>query len=257
MFKLERPLVMFDLETTGTSVSQDRIVQIAVVKIYPDGKKEEFEWLVNPERPIPEDAAAIHGISDEDVIFARSFKDLSYDILKIFKDCDLGGYNAIKFDIPFLCNEFKRVGIDFSLDKVSLVDPYVVYRTLEPHTLGKAYQYYCKKNLEGAHSALPDARASWDVLQAQSEMYEDLPKDISKVVEFCQSKKRGNSFDQEGRLLWVKSELVINFGKHKGTSLRELAKGEKSYLEWIVTQDFSEDVKGAILQSLEGKCPKR
>ncbi len=253
MIKLERPLVVFDVETTGTSPAQDRIVQLAAIKIHPDGKEEEFEWMVNPECSIPEDARALHGITNEDVMFASPFKELAYEVLSIFKGCDLSGYNATKFDVPLLANEFKRAGMVFPLEGIVIVDSYVIYRTFEPHTLSKAYEHYCHKTLENAHSALADTRAAWEVLKAQAQYYEQLPNQVNEIVSYCSEQRRGNSFDDDARLSWVQSELAINFGKYKGSTLRHLVNADPGYLEWIMSQDFSDQVKNAIREALKGK----
>lgn len=258
MLALDKPLVIFDIETTGTSPAQDRIIQMAAIKIQPDGSEEEFEWLVNPGCAIPEDSTAVHGIKDEDVIFAPSFSELAQEILTIFKGADLGGYNAAKFDIPLLINEFKRVGIDFDMQQRKIIDPFVIYRMMEPKTLEKAYQFYCQKTLEGAHSALPDTRAAWEVLKSQVNFYPELPKTIDAINQYCQELGlRGNSFESSGRLAWVSGEVSINFGKNKGRSLKELAKVDRGYLEWVISQDFSEEVKQTIREALTGKFPQK
>ena len=257
MVQLDRPLVIFDIETTGTNPSQDKIVQLAAIKVTPQETEEEFEWLINPECEIPQDVQAIHGISNEDVVFEPSFKDLAYEILTVFKGSDLLGYNAIKFDVPFLCKEFKEAGIDLSLEDISIVDPYLIYKLLEPHTLSRAYKYYCHKPLKNAHTALVDARATWDVFKAQSQLYEEMPQKISEIVTFCKEKRRGNAFDDDRRLNWVNSELALNFGKYKGKTLRDLVHDDEGYLKWLLNQDLSDRVKSALRLALEGKPIQR
>lgn len=253
MLKLERPLVFFDLETTGVSVAQDRIVQMAAIKVWPDGKEEEFEWMVNPGCSIPEDASAVHGIRDEDVMFSPPFSEIASEILSLFKGSDLGGYNAAKYDVPLIANEFKRVGMELNLKDIHIADSFEVFKVMEAKTLANAYKFYCNETLAGAHSALPDTRAALEVLKAQVSRYEELPNAVESLVKYCREKQiKGNAFDKDGRLAWVKDELAINFGKHKGTTLKSLVKTERGYLEWIVSQDFNDDVKNAIKNALQG-----
>ena len=212
--KLKRPVVFLDLETTGINVSTDRIVEISLLKISPNGKEQWMTTRVNPEMPIPPKVTAIHGISDSDVADAPIFREIAKNLAAFLEGCDLAGYNAIKFDIPVLAEEFLRTNIDFNFRKRKYVDVQVIFHKKEQRTLAAAYQFYCKKDLENAHSAKADTAATYEVLKAQLDCYRDLENDIEKLADFS---SYGNNADFAGRIILDENGVeIFNFGKHKG-----------------------------------------
>lgn len=246
---LSRPLAFLDLETTGTDVATDRIVEIAVVKLNPDETTEEFEYRVNPTIPIPASSSAIHGIYDDDVADAPTFEQLSKKLFKLLYDCDLAGYNSNKFDIPLLAEEFLRVGVDFDLREKNLVDVQNIFHKLERRTLAAGYRFYCDKILNNAHSALADTRATLEIFQAQMERYLDQPleddqgkkivpfgNDIESIHSFS---KAFNSVDLMGRIVYnEEGKEVFNFGKYKGTPVSEVLQRDPGYYSWMMRGDF-------------------
>lgn len=243
--QLSRPIVFFDLETTGVDPFTDRIVQIGAVKINTDGSKEEYNKIINPQQPIPPGAAAVHGISDDMVKDAPTLGDLAQELTALFTDVDLGGYNIKNFDIPLLQTEFNRIGLTLDTEDVKIVDAMTIFRMKEPRTLTAAYQKYCGKELVDAHDALADIRASVDVLEGQLATYDDIPPDVAGIHEFC-FPKNPDAYDAEGKLIFVDKMLTINFGKNKGKTLQQLSMEDPGYLEWILGGSFSEKVKEAI-----------
>ena len=216
---LTRPLVFFDLETTGTKVDEDRIVEISLLKLFPDGKEDVTTLLVNPTIPISPESSAIHGIKDEDVADKPTFKQLASQILEILKDSDLSGYNIHQFDLPLIRYEFLRVGIDFQINELQVIDPMMIYFKKEPRTLSAALKYYCYKDLENAHSAEADIKATKDILLAQIERYEDVGSTVTDLADY--SAPRFKSADLSRRLAYNdKDELIFNFGKYKGESVK-------------------------------------
>lgn len=233
---LRRPIAFIDLETTGLSVSADRIVEISVLKINPGGKEEWMTTRINPEMPIPPAASSIHGISNEDVALAPTFREIARTLVAFLEGCDLAGYNAIKFDLPVLAEEFLRVNIDFSFRKRKYVDVQVIYHKKEQRTLSAAYQFYCKKDLSDAHSSKADTEATFEVLKAQLDRYRDLENDIEKLSEFSSF---NNLVDFAGRIILNEHGVeVFNFGKHKGKTVESVLKEEPSYYSWIMNGDF-------------------
>jgi DNA polymerase-3 subunit epsilon len=234
--KLKRPIVFFDLETTGINVSTDRIVEISLLKISPNGREQWMTTRVNPGIPIPAKVTAIHGISDEDVANAPSFKEIAKNLAAFLEGCDLAGYNSIKFDIPVLAEEFLRTETDFNFRKRRYVDAQVIFHRKEQRTLTAAYQFYCNKELEDAHSAKADTSATYEVLKAQLDKYPDLENDIEKLADFSSF---NNNVDFAGRIILDENEVeVFNFGKHKGKSVEAVFKEEPSYYAWIMNGDF-------------------
>ena len=234
--KLKRPIVFIDLETTGINVSSDRIVEISALKIHPNGKEQWLNTRVNPEMPIPEKATEIHGISDKDVAGSPTFKEIAKNIAVFLEGCDLAGYNAIKFDIPVLAEEFLRVNLDFNFRKRRYVDPQVIFYKKEQRTLAAAYQFYCKKTLENAHSAQADTSATYEVLKAQLDTYSDLENDVEKLSAFSAFNE---NVDFAGRI--IKNEKgveVFNFGKHKGRPVEDVFKEDPAYYSWMMNGDF-------------------
>ncbi len=235
---LERPLAIFDLETTGINISSDRIVEIAIVKLAPDGTQTSYLKKVNPGIPIPPEITAIHGISDDDVRNEPSFRDIALEVLEFIGDADLGGYNSNKFDIPVIVEELMRAEIDIDFSEKRFIDVQNIFHKMEQRTLAAAFQFYCKKNLENAHSALHDAQATLDVLLAQMERYENLQNNVSYLAEFSRG-TNADIIDFAGRLARNDSkEVIYNFGKHKGKTIREVARIEPGYYGWMLDADF-------------------
>lgn len=233
---LKRPICFFDLETTGTDVAKDRVVEIAILKIFPNGNKESKTWLVNPEMVIPEEVIAVHGITNEKVANEPTFKELSKEIFNLIKDSDLAGYNSDRFDIPLLAEEMLRADIDFDMKNRVSIDVQTIFHKKEKRTLSAAYQFYCNKNLEDAHSAKADTMATYEVLKSQLERYEDLSNDIKNLSEFT---KRKNSADFAGYIVFNKdNEEVFSFGKHKGKKVEDVMEQEPGYFGWLLNADF-------------------
>ena len=234
--KLHKPLCVFDLETTGINVSKDRIVEICILKVNPDASRESKTWLVNPGMPIPAEASAVHGISDEDVAAAPSFKELAPKIMEMIAGTDLAGFNSNRFDVPLLAEEMLRAGLDFDLSKFRLVDAQTIFHKKELRNLGAALQFYCGKNLENAHSAEADVMATFEVLDAQVGKYEDLPKDIAGLSEFSYHNKFA---DLAGMIHFNdNNEEVFAFGKYKGQVVKEVFQKDLGYYGWIQSADF-------------------
>lgn len=251
MLTLTRPLVFFDVETTGIDPFHDRIIEIGAVKLFPDGTKKEYHRRINPGIPIPPGATAIHNITDEMLKNEPYFGDLVEELRDLFFDADLGGYNIKIFDIPILTTEFKRVGLDLDYESINIVDAMAIFKIKEPRTLTAAYKKYCGKELENAHSAVADIKASIEVLEGQLSFYPDLPASPLELHTFC-FPKDADAFDAEGKLRFVEGKLTINFGKNRGKSLQELALNDPYYLEWILNGSFPEKVKGAVKEALNG-----
>jgi DNA polymerase-3 subunit epsilon len=234
--KLKRPVVFLDLETTGINIATDRIVEISLLKISPNGKEQWMTHRVNPEMPIPPKVTAIHGISDSDVADAPTFREIAKNLAAFLEGCDLAGYNAIKFDIPVLAEEFLRTNTDFNFRKRKYVDVQVIFYKKEQRTLAAALQFYCKKELENAHSAKADAAATYEVLKAQLDRYNDLENDIEKLAEFSAF---NNNADFAGRIIIDENGVeIFNFGKHKGRPVEVVFKEEPAYYSWMMNGDF-------------------
>ncbi|MGY5850223.1 exonuclease domain-containing protein [Salegentibacter sp. F14] len=233
---LTKPICFFDLEATGTNLAKDRIVEIAILKIYPNGNKESKTWLVNPEMTIPEEVIAIHGITNEKVADEPTFKELSPKVYEMIKGCDLAGYNSNRFDIPLLVEELLRAGIDFDMKNVVAVDVQTIFHKKEQRTLSAAYQFYCGKNLENAHTAEADTNATYEVLKSQLERYEDLENDIKFLADFSARKRFA---DFAGFVVYdKKGDEVFGFGKFKGKNVSEVFEKEPGYFGWIQNADF-------------------
>ncbi len=234
--KLKRPIAFLDLETTGINVASDRIVEISVLKISPNGKEEWMSTRVNPEMPIPPKSTAIHGIRDEDVASSPAFREIGKNLASFLEGCDLAGYNAIKFDIPVLAEEFLRDNIDFNFRKRRYVDVQVIFHKKEQRTLSAAYLFYCKKELEGAHGSKADTAATYEVLKSQLDRYADLENDVEKLADFSTF---GNNADFAGRIILDENGVeIFNFGKHKGKSVEAVFAVEPSYYSWMMNGDF-------------------
>ena len=234
---LTRPICFFDLETTGIDVSKDRIVEISILKVFPNGNRESKTWLVNPTIPIPAQATAVHGITNEKVAGEPTFKELAKQVHNFIKDADLAGYNSDRFDIPLLAEELLRAGVDFDLKNRVTVDVQTIFHKMEQRTLSAAYKFYCKKTLDNAHSAQADTEATYEILKAQLDCYqEELPNDIKQLSEFTTRKQAA---DFAGFIVYNdKGEEVFTFGKHKGRKVEEILQEEPGYFGWILNADF-------------------
>lgn len=260
MFKLnlKNPLVVFDLEATGTKISEDRIVEIALIKLLPDGTKEEKSRRINPTIPIPIESSLIHGIYDEDVKDEPSFKQIGKSLSDFLHGCDLAGFNILKFDIPLLVEEFLRANIDFDLDNRKLIDAQKIFHLMEKRNLSAAYQFYCNKELVDAHSAAADTQATYEVLASQIERYEGqevvdllgkkmgtIDNDMSKLHELTNHKM----VDLAGRMVYnEEGNEVFNFGKHKGKAVSQVLADEPSFYDWMMKGDFPLDTKRKLTQ---------
>lgn len=244
---LKNPILFFDIESTGLNVATDRIVEICAVKVMPNGDEEIKTRRINPTIPISPEAQAIHGISNEDVKDCPTFKEVAKSLSQWMLGCDIAGFNSIKFDVPLLAEEFLRAGIDFDFRKRHMVDVQNIFHKLEQRTLSAAYKFYCKKELENAHSAEADTIATYEILKAQLDKYPDtLKNDIAMLAEFS---TRSKLVDYAGRIvLNEKNEPTINFGKHKGKPVEEVLRNEPSYYAWIMNGDFTLDTKNVLTE---------
>lgn len=233
---LKNPIVFFDLETTGVNVASDRIVEISWLKIQPDGRESVKTQLVNPTIPIDPRAIAIHGITDEDVKDKPTFSALAKNLANEFEGCDFAGYNSNKFDIPLLAEEFLRADVDFDLRKRKFIDVQVIFHKMEQRTLSAAYQFYCKKELENAHSAEADTMATYEILKAQLDHYDHLQNDVDFLSAFS---TQNRSVDLAGRIIYNDKDIeVFNFGKYKGEPVEEVLQKDPGYFGWILNGDF-------------------
>ncbi|MFT6850630.1 MAG: DNA polymerase-3 subunit epsilon [Sphingobacteriales bacterium] len=257
--KLKRPLCLYDIESTGVNVSSDRIVEISILKVHPDGKEETKTIKINPTIPIPPEVSMIHGIYDEDIKDAPIFKEVANDLVKFIGNSDLSGYNCLRFDVPILMEEFLRAGIDFDLEKRFIVDVQNIFHQMEQRTLKAAYKFYCNKSLENAHTAEADTIATYEVLKAQIEKYEKtafvdkdgkesfpVKNDMEQLHTFTNVRK---FVDFAGRLAFNKDgKEVINFGKHKGKIAEEVFQYDAGYYDWMMKGDFPEYTKKKITE---------
>ena len=233
---LTKPLCFFDLETTGVNISKDRIVEISILKVNPDGKEESKTWLVNPEMPIPEEVTAVHGISDADVADQPTFKELAKEINNMIKDADLAGFNSNRFDIPLLAEEMLRADMDFDMKNRLAIDVQNIFHKMEQRTLSAAYKFYCDKDLNNAHSAEADTKATFEVLKAQVEKYDELENNSKFLAEFSSRKKFA---DFAGFIAYnKKGEECFSFGKHKNKTVIEVLEQEPGYFGWLLNADF-------------------
>lgn len=249
--QLKRPLCVFDLETTGLQITKDRIVQIAIIKLFEDGHTETLNELVNPGQNIPDEIAAIHGITNEMVATAPTFNELAPRLLTFIADADLAGYNSNKFDIPVFSEELLRCGIDFDLGARHFVDVQNIFHKMEQRTLSAAYKFYCGKQIENAHNALYDTLATLEVLQAQTEKYSDLDNDIAGLAKFSTVGTQQNA-DFAGRLSYNEQhEVCYNFGKHKAKTVAQVLKLEPGYYGWMLEADFPLYTKQVLRKEME------
>lgn len=244
---LTKPIIFFDLETTGVNFQDDRIVEISYIKVNPNGTEESKTIRVNPGRHIPEEATAVHHITDEDVANERPFKDIARELVRTFKGCDIGGFNSNKFDLPLLQEEFIRAGVDdFDPSRCRLIDVQTIFHKMEQRTLVAAYKFYCGKDLTEAHSANADTRATYEVLKAQLDRYPELQNDMTFLANFSTQRK---GVDLAGRIVYDdKGREVFNFGKHKGKPVDEVFATDPNYCAWMQQSDFSADTKRTVMR---------
>ena len=241
---LTTPIVFFDLETTGTDINKDRIVEICYLKVWPNGNEDAHNLRINPEMHIPEEASAVHGIFDADVKDCPKFKEVAKNIAKDFEGCDIAGFNSNRFDVPLLAEEFLRAGVDIDLARHRFIDVQVIYHKKEQRTLSAAYQFYCGKNLEDAHTALADTRATYEVLKAQLDKYPDLQNDMKFLSEYSSFTK---NVDFAGRMVYDDNgNEVFNFGKYKGQLVKDVLAKDPGYYGWILGSDFTLNTKAAL-----------
>jgi DNA polymerase-3 subunit epsilon len=234
---LKNPLVFFDLETTGTNIVFDRIVEISYLKVFPNGDEESKTRRINPEMPIPPQSSAVHGIFDEDIKDAPTFKSIARSLAAQIEGCDLAGYNSNRFDIPLLAEEFLRAEVDIDFTKRKFVDVQTIFHKKEQRTLSAAYKFYCNKDLENAHTAEADTNATYEILQSQLERYPDLVNDVQFLAEFS---AQNNNVDFAGRVIYnEKNQEMINFGKYKGRLVEEVFRDDPGYYGWIMQGDFA------------------
>ena len=254
--KTSRTLIILDLETTGTWVEKDKIVEIGMVKYLPGGYKKGFVKRVNPGMHIPESVSKITGIKDKDVKDAPTFREIAPQVIDFLGDCDLGGFNIERFDIPLLEREIIDAGLKFELGNRVIYDAQKIYNIHEKRTLTAAYNLYCNKTLDNAHSALGDAEATFEILREQVNKYGSREEGINSLSEFDYERSL-DYFDKERKFRWWNGKLYPMFGKHaRRHSIRELVEKDRDYLEWILSKDFSEEVKTMIRDALSGALPK-
>ena len=243
---LKRPIVFFDLETTGVDTAKDRIVEVSMIKIMPDGEEIVRTRRINPQMHIPEQATAIHGITDEDVKDAPTFAQVAKSMAQFIEGCDFGGFNSNRFDLPMLVEEFLRAGVDVDFKRRRFVDVQNIFHKMEQRTLVAAYKFYCDKNLEEAHSAEADTRATYEVLMVQLDRYPELQNDVAALADFSE---RGQTADFAGRIGFNdKQEEVFNFGKYKGRRVEDVFREEPSYYAWMMNGDFPLYTKKVITE---------
>jgi DNA polymerase-3 subunit epsilon len=251
---LKNPIIFFDLETTGINIASDRIVEISSLKVELNGKETSRTLRINPEMPIPEKATEIHGIRDEDVKDAPTFHEVARSLAKEFEGCDLAGYNSVKFDIPLLAEEFLRAGVDIDLKRRKIVDVQVIFMKMEPRTLSAAYKFFLGRELEDAHSASADTRATYEVLQAQLDRYPGLENDIGKLADFSAHTRNA---DFAGRIVYNDEDIeIFNFGKYKGMPVSEVLGKDPGYYGWMMNGDFPLYTK-KVLTSIKLKSLKQ
>jgi DNA polymerase-3 subunit epsilon len=244
---LKRPIIFFDLETTGTDHAKDRIVELAFIKLSPDGKKDKLVKRINPGIPIPPETTAVHGITDEDVKNCPSFKQIASTLYEWMRGCDLGGYNSSKFDLPLLAEEFLRAGINVDFTDRHSIDVQQIFFKMEARTLSAAYTFYCQKQLENAHSAEADIQATIEVLEAQLERYSDLSSDVAALHQFTHTEEY---VDYARRIVMKDGHPVFNFGKHKGRRVEDIFTSEPQYYDWMMQADFALHTKQKISEIL-------
>jgi len=253
--KLDKPLVIFDLETTGLSLNMDRVIELAYLKIEPNGRIMKDDIFLNPETKISDESTAIHGLTNEQLADKPFFRDKAGELWEIFGDCYYGGFNAVNFDLPMLKREFLRVGRDFSYTSDDVIDSKQIYHFMEPRTLSAAYKFYCGKKHADAHNALADVEATAEVLLQQLEKYEE-----ARSLDFIRKMNKADSerwVDNDRKFYWRDGEAYFAFSKHKDEPLARVAETDPGFLQWILSADFSEETKNIVSRALEGEFPKK
>jgi DNA polymerase-3 subunit epsilon len=245
MLQLTKPLAVIDLETTGLNLSSDRTIEIAIVKIMPDGKKISKRKLINPEMPIPPASSEIHGITNDMVKDAPTFKQVANELKQFIEHCDLAGYNSNRFDIPMLAEEFLRIGMEFDCKGRKMIDVQKVFHLMEQRTLSAAYKFYCNKNLDGAHNAETDANATWEVLESQVQKYAQLGNNVDSILKFIGEEQ---VVDFARRFVFENGVEIFNFGKHKGRTVADVLKSEPQYYDWMMKGDFPMHTKQKLTE---------
>jgi DNA polymerase-3 subunit epsilon len=253
--KIDRPLAFFDIVATGISTRADRIVELAIVILYPDGHNSEHIWRVNPGMPIPQESIAIHGITDEDVKDSPRYSEIADEISEVLEGCDLAGYNNTRFDIPMLIEEFARANIIFDMENRRNVDIQRIFHRNEPRTLTAALSYYCDEEHVDAHGALPDVIATIKVFEGQYKKYDSLPESVEELDEYCNPRDPSWA-DRIGRLKWTDGILTLNFGKKKGQSIESILQEDSGFIQWILRNDFPDDTKKILRDAIEGNWPE-
>ncbi|HPG41710.1 MAG TPA: 3'-5' exonuclease [bacterium] len=253
---LKRPLVFFDLETTGLDQDIDRIVQFAFLKVNPDTSRQEWMELVNPGIPIPREASQVHNITDAMVKDKPAFGSFAPKIIAFLQDCDLSGFNIVRFDVPFLQAELSRNSTPLDLTTIKIVDAQSIFHKMEPRTLSAAYRFYCNGEHEEAHDAMGDVRVTLDVFFAQLQKYSDLPKSVEKLGTFC-TIKDDRWVTPDRKFYWRHAEAVIGFGKHKGKTLQYIFENDIEYLKWMESGDFAQETRQMIRNALNGQFPNK
>jgi len=251
--KLQRPLAVLDLETTGLRPDQDRIVEIAILRVDPDGKETRYSKRINPQTPIPPEATAVHGIGDADIKHEPAFSQVAPEVAQLLKGCDLAGFNISSYDLRLLQREFERAGVEFSIVGRAIVDAKQIYHAREPRNLEAACLFYLDEKHENAHTALDDVLATWRVINAQLSRYEDLPHDPAGINNIF-----NRSIDSDGKFEWIHHKAAFTFGKHRGHLLEDVAKTDAEYLTWIVEKgEFRQEVKQIVQKALKGEFPQK
>ena len=245
MLQLNKPIAFIDLETTGVNLGTDRIVEIAIVKILADGNKSVKRKLINPEMPIPKGASDVHGITDEMVKDAPSFKLVAQELKQMLDGCDFAGYNSNRFDIPLLMEEFLRAGVEFDMRNRRLLDVQNIFHKMEPRTLSAAYRFYCNKNLEGAHGAEADATATYEILLSQLQKYPELGNSVESILKMM---GEDQIVDFARRFVMQDGIEVFNFGKFKGRPVADVLKSEPQYYDWMMKGDFPQHTKQKLTE---------
>jgi DNA polymerase-3 subunit epsilon len=255
---LNRPLVFLDLETTGVNAGSDRVVEISLIKVHPDGRREAMTRRVNPGMPIPPESTRVHGITDADVAGAPPFSSVAPEVLAFIGDADLAGFNIQRFDLPVLHRELAQAGMRLEMNGRAVVDAQVIYHRKVPRDLTAAYRFYCGKELKDPHTARADVEACLEILDAQLGAYPDLPRTPHELYDLLNPRDPG-AIDPEGKLIWEGGEAVFNFGPEgiRGRPLREVAAKDRGFLEWILRKEFNPEVKAIVQAALEGRFPTR
>ncbi len=250
--KINKPLVFFDIESTGLDITKDKIIEITILKLSISGRKNTFTFRINPEIPIPSENSKIHGIYDKDVKNSPSFKKVGNKIKKLLYKCDLVGFNILKFDLPILIEEFKNNKISFSINNINIIDVQKLYHLMEKRNLSSAYKFYCNKTLKNSHSSFSDTMATYEIFLNQLKKYDnqevfDLKGNkmgkISKNLNKINNTLNNNMIDLEGRFIMDNEDPVFNFGKYKGKKIKEILKKNPGYFNWIIKGKFSNDTK--------------